>query len=91
MSVTGVSVNPYHTVFQGNALKQARDLALPNQFIDHFVQQHSELTSPYPLVGDAVAKSRISGAVNVDNGSLFAAQSFEGTPNSGKSGNYRTT
>lgn len=82
----GALGNAYPAMFQGNALKGARALNIPDAFIDHFVQQQHELTSPFPLVGDAKMTS-ITGGVNVSAGDLLAAQSVGGQ-NSGRGGRY---
>jgi acetylornithine/succinyldiaminopimelate/putrescine aminotransferase len=49
-SVGGVGGNVHAASFQGAALNMARILNLPGEVIDHFMQQHKELTSPFPLV-----------------------------------------
>jgi hypothetical protein len=49
-SVGAVGGNVHAASFQGAALNMARILNLPSEVIDHFMQQHKELTSPFPLV-----------------------------------------
>lgn len=64
-SVGAVGGNVHAASFQGAALNMARILNLPSEVIDHFMQQHKELTSPFPLVegvkgqGFAVASANV--------------------------------
>jgi hypothetical protein len=61
-SVGAVGVSAHATAFQGSALNMARILNLPNEFIDHFIQQHKELTSPFPMVDTPTQKYTVADA-----------------------------
>lgn len=71
-NVDAVGVNTQAVAFQGAALNMARILNLPHEVIDHFMQQHKELTSPFPLV---------NGIKNQELAVAQAAPSFDFSPN----------
>ncbi len=81
LSVTAVGVNPQSVAFQGAALHMQRTLDLPQGIIDHFLQQHRELTSPGPLGVEGMQRFATA---NVDvSESLSPMKNIGGIPNSG--------
>ena len=64
-SVSGIGGNVRAASFEGAALNMARILNLPTEITDFFIKQHSELTSPLPLIGDLGLSKSIQGGLSV--------------------------
>jgi hypothetical protein len=74
------SVSAVSTLFAGSVLNEmGKILNLDPKFIDHFIQQHKELTSPLPLVEGVSQKFAMAHA---DHSSSFTPSA--GVQNSGR-------